>query len=269
MKNNYILCTTQRSGKTWICSTLKCLGVGAPEEYLHALHDRNLQSDFAIKIRGAFDSGGVRSFVSLISEMQGGGIGNVGLAIQWNQLANLAAVAKLSDEEAFGELRGAMNDAIVFFIVREDLIGQAISHYLMQQSGYAHSSSASDRKSLRVQVEYRSEEILRFMEFALVAYRSWLRLFEGVGVNFIPISYESLVDDPKGGFCKIIRTICPEWSVSEDRIVSCSHSLSVTRDEVDIKMRQSLLTDSKCCDKAKQLVSELQTFLHKLNKSNK
>lgn len=268
MNKNYILCTTQRSGKTLIARTLRCLKFGNAEEYFIPLHDRSSESLFATKLREAFDSGGITKFVSLISAMQVGENECIGMAVQWNQLSFLSKKINVSGNDLFLKINNAMRDPVVFFIVREGIIEQAISHYLMHKTKYAHSFDDPNLKEFREKVEYNGDEILKFIEMALIAYESWYDLFNETGAFVVPIFYEKLIVDTVKGFKNIINHISSEIILDDDQITSCSQSLSKVGDHVNIKMKDLLCTDDNYRSKVDELVIKFQMLLQKIkNKS--
>lgn len=79
---NYLICTTQRSGKTWLCRTLKGLGVGSPEEYFNVLHKGFIKSEFARLLTDAWESKGIEGAISAIfaHQKKTTNSGQVGLA---------------------------------------------------------------------------------------------------------------------------------------------------------------------------------------------
>lgn len=232
---NYIICTSQRSGKTWLCRILKLLRVGHPEEYFTRLHRAK---DFEIK--KAFLEKGIYGACRSLVESQGP---VVGLAIQWNQLSWLARSVGSSVEKAFEEVRSNLEDARVFYLKRDDILGQAISLFLKNESGYTTSSDTSELKKNRERVEFDAEKLAWCYLHTLESYLNWENLLADLNVEYRQISYELLCENVVTEVQNVLKFI--DVSRSAEEILECSACLSIIRNNKDEQIRCQALGDKR------------------------
>jgi trehalose 2-sulfotransferase len=188
---SYLLCGTPRTGSTLLCSLLGSTGVlGRPESYFREPDEASWAHRFGLPHDGSH----VRDydvFVRAVRTMATSHNGVFGARVMWGSLervtTGLARPSGRSDlvvlEEAFGPLR-------FVHLMREDIIGQAVSWYRAEQTGFwqqgddQERSPKSDLDGMKVIVGTIREHN--------AAWRSW---FDDHGVSPDVVTYEQLVQD--------------------------------------------------------------------------
>jgi len=201
--NNYVVCAVQRAGKTWIVNTLNRLGLGDGMELLTEF-ERNCAPEQA-RLSAAADSGGMAGLARAFAEVTvEEGLPCVGLALQWNNLDVIPTERRPA--ELTGFIR-ALNPCTVFFLRRRDVLAQAISHYLMFESGYAHSTDPDSARQQRAGVPYDRAVLDRWVAFTRQGYAGWSNLFAAAGMEPVNLYYEDFVDNPKTSFAGLAERI--------------------------------------------------------------
>lgn len=234
---NYIICTTQRSGKTWLCNTLQNLGGFVyPHEYVDVFH-KGLTSSSILVNQGV---DGLQSYVERQTILKTGSKSPTALALQWNQLIFLKNKIKKSNSEMLRYLVEKY-DYHIFFLKRRDVLQQSISQFIHQSSGYSHSYQDNNLRLQRFSVKFDPELIKRRYISISTCYESWQNLFYDTGVNFRIIYYEEMSRD----ISHIVRLISSDiqknsTDISRSSIVSASSSLLKVSDEVDKDFRDKM-----------------------------
>ena len=243
MVNNYVICTAQRSGKTWLCRILSMLDIiGRPEEFFHYLH-ANKPNDikFLIKhkleseeefnfLMNSFEKNGVKGTISSLREYFTSPTGVFGFVLQWNQLAFLLQkeAKKLNNKnlllkhldkiicqslsrEKVKQKIGNQPKPIYFFLKRNDLIAQAVSHYILSKTGAA---TYSDRKKNKETIQYDYEKIMYFYNFTVDSYVGWERFFLVNGIEPVRLFYEDACHD----LPSFLERMFVALSITPDRI---------------------------------------------------
>jgi LPS sulfotransferase NodH len=234
---NYIICTTQRSGKTWLCQTLQNLGgFGYPHEYVDVFHKGFIGPKILV------DKGvdGLQSYIENKTIEKTGSKSPTALALQWNQLVFLKNKIKKETQEILRYLVEKY-DYHIFFLKRRDILQQSISQFIHQRSGYAHSYQENDTRLQRFQVKFDPESIKQHYISIQTCYESWQNLFNDIEVNFRTIYYEEMSSD----ISHIVRLISSDiqknlTDISMKSIMDASSSLLKVSDEVDKNFRQQI-----------------------------
>jgi LPS sulfotransferase NodH len=234
--NNYVICTVARSGKSWIAETLYWLGLGYGEEVL--THFARNCAPGQDRLRAAFDGEGMAGFARAFAKVRiEAGEPCVGVTLQWTNLEIIAAEKQPSELAAFIE---ALSPCVVFFLRRRDVLSQAISHYLMMESGYYHSTSPESRRPQRASVRYNRCEIDKYLEFTQRSYAGWSDLFAAADVVPEVLDYENFVDDPKRAFISLAERIAGR-SFEPEAIIAAAACQSKISDETDSAFRARYL----------------------------
>src|SRR5690606_2769596 len=115
----------------WLVRALESAGAGFAHEYITALQKGQKN------VTEGFQSDGLPGFVEALKAQQSGSC--YGLATPWNSLAWLAGQVKMKPGAVLDELRELMAPATLIYLKRQDVLAQAISHYILSVTGRAHS----------------------------------------------------------------------------------------------------------------------------------
>ena len=202
--DSYVVCTSPRSGSTLLCRLLASTGVaGNPESWFHNpsvtdwLANFNLAEDNSLSEREIllkiFEAGIVKGRANN---------GIFGLRLQrhsFDFLQQKLAVlnpALWNDAQRF---KAVFGNTLYIHLSRQDKVKQAVSYVKASQSGLWHvapDGTELERLSAPTELEYNADDIRKcFVE--LSAYdQGWKRWFATEKINPLPISYESLSENP-------------------------------------------------------------------------
>lgn len=135
-----------------------------------------------------------------------------------------------------------MNNPKVFLLKRDDILGQAISHFILRASGYGHSFEPEKKRQARSKVKYNGEHIIQCVQFTANAYYRWNELFKITATKAIQISYENLVKDLVANIRYMLGHIMPKYHVSAEKIIN-SQTTKKVGDDIDRRLREHLLND--------------------------
>jgi len=190
---NYMICTTQRSGKSWLCDILRRVGgFGNPEEHVLAILRNNIPM--------ATVDGMVRWIGDVMKSDP------VAFALQWDALVALEGLLGKGRNDIIRRLV-TTNEFKVVFLERKDRMQQAISKYLLMQSGYGHSYQSKDLKETRDDVEFDAERIFKCHDAVTTDYLSWEALFDVVGVSPVRVTYEDMCADMRSVVVRIAEAV--------------------------------------------------------------
>jgi LPS sulfotransferase NodH len=234
---NYVLCSVQRSGKTWIADTLRRLGVGHGLELLTEFERGHAPEQERLT---AAQAGGMREFLNCFSEItHRDGFPSVGISIQWSNLHSVLPETM----QMLLDIESALTPSILFFLKRRDILGQAISHFLMMESGYAHSTEADDLRERRDLVLYDREKLQDSINHTQGSYAGWEHLFAMTEIQPVTLYYEDFVDNPVVAFGDLAEQISG-IRFSTERIVEAVSGLRKISDARDENIRRIYLADS-------------------------
>lgn len=205
---SYAICTTQRSGKTWLAHALRNLDAGDPREYL-----TSLQRGIA-RIVKAYDADGWPGFMRAVRKNQ---TGAVGITLHWNDLARRALNLDMPPEALLSLLLNELDpNTKVIFMRRRDVVAQAVSQYFLQKTGRAHSFQPEAGYVPREEVEYDANAISRALRSTLEHNRHWESALKDK--PFYTLVHEDMVRDPTGILRATLRHIGIEKSFTEEEL---------------------------------------------------
>ncbi len=198
-KLSVIVCTTPRSGSSFLCQALNLTKVaGRFEEWL------NLKAvPLAPKVKCYYDPGAsVNEYLEKITTCERSPNGVFGIKLMFSHLLNLSP---LTAGRVHHELiREFFPDPRFIYLRREDTIKQAVSFAKALQSGvWNHPGRA---------VKYDAS--LLCFHYPMIAWlektireenRQWERFFRETGVPVLSLSYEDLVKDCHGAVAAVMR----------------------------------------------------------------
>ncbi len=175
--STYLIASTPRSGSHFLGHALKEAGpFGVPLEYLHP---KNLKL-WARR----FGTTGAPATLEQIMRHRTGATGWFGLKAHWSQFAPFH---QKHGVEPLGDLRS------IFWIYRRDLLGQAISFTIADQTGQWISGAPRAREPV-----YAHGEIVRNAYRLRDQNAGWTRFLANHPARHIEVAYEDLVDPAKG-----------------------------------------------------------------------
>lgn len=192
-KTIYVIASQPRSGSHLLASLLRDTGsAGVPLEYFHASHWRSW-----VQRCGQYNP---LSAFRILCQLRTTPNGVFGVKVHWRQF-QLACRLRLEQEFA---------DARFVRIVRQDLLAQAISFVIANQTGaWAHEQEAQRAP------EYSFHAIQNAMDRLIVERGNWDRFFAMANIEPLRVSYEGLVNDEASTMHNVCGHIGITWESRE------------------------------------------------------
>ncbi|MCW2832279.1 MAG: hypothetical protein JWN68_232 [Nocardioides sp.] len=207
----YILCATPRTGSTYLCSLLASTGVlGRPESYFRE------QDEVAWATRFGLETEGHRvqdhpCFVDAVREAASTENGVFGSRIMWGSIERL--VEGIGRERLVSDsatLQAALGRLAFVHLVRDDVVGQAVSWARAEQSGYWQQGDV-----VRSAVAPDVARMLGLVETIEDHNGSWQAWFTANAITPCVLTYEALTSDPRATVTTIADlvgvTVPPAW----------------------------------------------------------
>jgi trehalose 2-sulfotransferase len=190
----YLVCGTPRTGSTLLCSLLSSTGVlGHPESYFREPDEAAWARRFGLGTDGLR----VHDYNTFVQAARAAGTSENGIfavRVMWGSLERMIeGLGKSADQSDLVALERAFGNLAFLHLQREDVIGQAVSWCRAEQTGFwQHGDMVSRQPHLNVdQMKHLHGTICDHN----AAWRSW---FDRHRVQPHTVTYEGLVDDPRG-----------------------------------------------------------------------
>jgi LPS sulfotransferase NodH len=216
----YLVCSTPRSGSTYLCQLLASTGVlGVPREYLNLVGpwgklDPSRPTDLRHLFERALKLGATPN-------------GIYGLKCHADHFSAIAAVV-----DPFSVLPNPR----FIRIRRKDLVAQAISWLRAAQTGQFHATSRRKRAPV-----YDAAEIRGFVTLIAGQRAAWDRFHAAIGCTPLLVEYESLVRNPQREIDRIAEFMGVPLPVPIDQ---ASVKATIQRDELNDDWHRRFLQET-------------------------
>lgn len=205
----YAICCAARSGSTLLCDLLRRSGkMGVPEEYLNPEH---LAAEMAPRL-GAQSSDGTVVAATYLRELirrRTTPNGVFGIKVLWSQAERWLPSSTF---------RGLMARSDLIWLRRRDVLAQAISLVIAQQTQVWHHRDAAGP---RPEPFYDAEAIRRVLGAILSEEWAWGRFFEANQEQPTVVWYEDIVADPErvcGAICAAVGVAAGPFRIETRRL---------------------------------------------------
>lgn len=213
--HSYILCSTPRTGSTFLCSLLKATNVaGKPESYFRSQDVDARVEDW--NIREPDGSYRFRDFLNCVRERGRTDNGVFAARIMWGTMQELTddlrSIGMAGGDldvlsEAFGPLK-------FVYLERQDVLAQAISRLRAEQTNVWHIKDTRDWKAARNNAHYDREAIRLYIDESIEHAREWHRWFRKNDVVPLRLRYEDLDIDGQAEAHRVLNYIGVEPPLS-------------------------------------------------------
>jgi LPS sulfotransferase NodH len=206
------------------------------------------------RLRSAFVSEGMSGLARAFAKQSiESGMPCASITLQWSDFDAKSDFEIIDHEDRASRLKAlidGLNPCVIFFLRRRDVLAQAISHFLANESGYFHSTCSEGRRPQRAGVRYNHSEIERYLVYTQRCYAEWINLFAVAGVTPEVLHYEDFVEDQTQSFAGLAdriagRSFLPEAintrSLLPEAITAASASYTKVSDEIDNAFRARYL----------------------------
>lgn len=194
-----VLCATQRCGSTLVVEDMRNTGVlGRPEEWFIPWKSRKQNQDWKAAFDGVHKRARSQNGVTAVKIM----------ANQLTELDQCLASFVNSDRPGlFPHVADAFSGAVWVWLRREDIVYQAISRQMAQQTGINHATASADDPhfagnlakgydpSYNAVAQYRYNALLRHTTAITLENLTWKRFFSSHAVEPIELVYETVIAD--------------------------------------------------------------------------
>jgi LPS sulfotransferase NodH len=190
---SYLLCGTPRTGSTLLCSLMTSTGVlGRPESYFREsdeilwaerfglIHDGSRVLDFGAFMRAVRTAGTTDN-------------GVFGARVMWGSLEHIVeGLETRSDRSDLAVLERALGSLRFLHLRREDVIGQAVSWYRAEQTGFWQEGDTQAEPPTR-----DVDGMLGFVSTIGEHNAAWQSWFDRHGIRPHSVTYEQLVRESR------------------------------------------------------------------------
>lgn len=195
----YLLCSTPRTGSTYLCSLLSSTDVlGHPESYFREPDEVAWATRFGLSTAG----GRVREYDAFVDSVRTAGTSTNGVfavRIMWGSLPRLlAGLGTAPGETDVAVLQRAFGQLTFVHLTRRDVAAQAVSWTRAEQTGYWHDGDEPSRWT-----DPDLHQMLDLVETIRSHNAAWRAWFTSNGVEPLECSYEDVVADPQNALAEI------------------------------------------------------------------
>lgn len=185
MNNNYIVCSTVRSGSTLLCKTLERLGgFGHPEEFFHCHTLRKLKLD-----------NHPDDFLNYCQFIRKESADRFGIKMHWWQLFDFLRLARQSSQfrerEDLEILNMLFPDLRFIYLWRRDVISQAVSAAIASQTNQWEKTSRAQKPAT---IKFQPWKIYEWEQSLKDQNQCWKTFFQENHLHYYEITYEDLVE---------------------------------------------------------------------------
>lgn len=195
-RQTYIMFFTPRSGSSWLADIAAASGrLGTPSEAFNP--------NFLPKMVRAFGTRSMDEYCEVLRRRRHAG-GIMGFQITWHQLNRVFR----DDGEPFRRFP----DAALFWLIREDIVAQAVSLYKMVETGVAHAPHSSEAaiREADAALEYDGKRIRKWLDHILQAEERTEAILSERGPTPLRMSYERNLALGAGG---VISAMCAHLGI--------------------------------------------------------
>ena len=199
-QKSYVICTTPRSGSNLLCGLLTSSKIlGKPNEVLNVdsvlrpfCEKHNLFEDnFQISMN---------NYLNCAREKRHSKNNVFGVKILFDQLEPLL------DSK---EVRQLLQTSKLIWLVRKDVVAQAVSMYIAKATDEWDSideqrNKGNESKSRRDKVQYDGKKINNYLDYLVKQNLQWLKLFSVNQIEYLQVYYEDLLLSPQ----QVCQDIC-------------------------------------------------------------
>lgn len=182
---SYLIAMLPRTGSTALCSLLAQTDqLGYPDEYLNP---RGPMQHWLKR----YPSTDLVEYFDIIRRERASTNGVFGIKATYDDFRPIVEV---------GAVRAVLGDIGVIYLTRDDLIAQAISEYIAEESGVWHRDTAGNAVQSQVvsgpeEVQYDESRLLDILDRFISMQMQWERFFALYSVRPLRISYEQFCED--------------------------------------------------------------------------
>lgn len=203
--DNYIICTSPRSGSTLLCRMLQDAGAGHPDSHFHTASLADWR-----RAHGVGAEAGLAEIVQA-AKRTGSGDGDLfGLRLQRHSFEFFMRQLGLLYPECSSDaarIEAAFGRTLFVYLNRSDKLAQAISYVKAQQTGLWHRApdgTEIERLAPPAAPTYDRVQISDLRDTFQTMAEEWEAWFDAQDITPIRLSYEALAEQPGQGLNQIL-----------------------------------------------------------------
>ncbi|WP_341367866.1 Stf0 family sulfotransferase [Yoonia sp. BS5-3] len=216
-EQGYLICTMPRSGSTLLCDLLSQTGVaGKPNSFFRpqSLADFAAEWDVPAPSLDDFD----QSYIDAALTHGSANTGCFGMRIMWQNnvpdfIQRLGVLFPAAQTD-LDRLQAAFGPLKFIHLARRDLVAEAVSYVIADQSGLWHRNadgSELERTRPPAEPDYDFDAIHAIYEEVSVGHGNWNSWFDGQNITPLQVAYEDLAQDPNDQLRRVLHFLgCDE-----------------------------------------------------------
>ena len=208
-----IIFTNTRTGSSWLSIGLYRAGLGVPMEYFHQDYIQQFVDRNAIRPHPSEDFS--QSYIRTITDLRTTPNGVFGVKIHTNQWVDFWKTYEPEHKQNSAYYRQKLERSFInphfIFLYRKDMLSQAISMYIAQES-----ESWSSEVPAKKQVEYDFDTIKSYLEVTMENTKFVRSIQQYTSFPKMTLTYEELKEDYYGSLRSIASFLNKEIVLTEN-----------------------------------------------------
>ncbi|MAA78444.1 MAG: hypothetical protein CL916_04230 [Deltaproteobacteria bacterium] len=208
-----IIFTNARTGSSWLSIGLYRVGLGVPMEYFHKRYIQQIKNRNIV--RKNHDEELLSAYIRSVTNIRTTPNGVFGVKIHTNQWVDLCLVNDPNQKQTPSYYRKQLENAFVhphfIFLYRKDILSQAISLYIAQES-QSWSSEVPAKKS----IEYDFAKIKLYLDATMKNIKICRSIHQVTTFPKLSMTYEDLEADYYGSIQKVASFLNEDIILTED-----------------------------------------------------
>lgn len=208
-----IIFTNARTGSSWLAIGLYRMLLGVPMEYFHKRYIRQIKDRDIVQARHGEDL--LQAYIRSITNLRTTPNGVFSVKIHTNQWVDLCGVNEPHTKQTPSFFRQKLENSFVnpyfVFLYRKDILSQAISLYIAQES-QSWSSEVPAKKS----VEYDFDKIQAYLKATVKNIKICRSIHQVTTYPKLSLTYEDLEEDYDGTLKRVASFLGEEVVLPEN-----------------------------------------------------
>lgn len=200
-KSEIVICSTQRSGSSYLCQCFEEAGWGVPRESYKKLVSRmtkNIEMDYKNALEKSREQSTSNNIYS--TKLMANGLGSFDYFLKKYYETSTDMSQELSNSKAneYKYLIEYYKNAKLVWLKRNNVVKQAISRITARKTGLYHSTSFDDNTdptTYNKDIQIESKQLTNLVGRIACENSIWQHYFDSNGLDYVEVSYEDLLRD--------------------------------------------------------------------------
>ncbi len=236
MALNYIICTTPRSGSTFLCNGLSKLGIlGKADEWFI----EHVKDEFRKSLGKECSEASL--YQKIIETQRAEGHGVFALKAMYYNLEHYCDACKRETESMLETVQRGIGETRFIYLTRRDTVMQAISHFKAKQNDVWFDYGQPIKEKIRLE-HYNFDAIHVIYQTINESNRKWCNFFDKFNIHPLHLVYEDVSNEDE--YPQSINTVLKHLGKTyPGRISKDMVGIRKMADQVSLQMKEQFIKD--------------------------